>query len=193
MLIQQVFGTIGILLAAASGVVYIASILNGKTQPHLFTRLIFGIVETIAFFGQVVSGGGVGAWVTGASALFSVGIIILCFKYGTKNVTFSDRIFLALALVCIAVWIIVKDPFWSVLLATGIDFAAIIPTYRKTWSAPGSESLSSWILGTLKFVFSILGLSTFSFVTVIYPTEVVVVNCVLIGIILYRKDLRTHA
>lgn len=185
--LKEIFGVIGFALTILSGIVYCTSILQGKTKPHLFTRLVFGILEGIVFSGQLVSGGGLGAWVTGLSALFSAAIVILSLKYGTKDVTRGDMYFFSLALVCIVVWLLMKDPLWSVLLAAAIDVAAIIPTYRKTWFAPESESLLSWYLGTAKFLFAIFALSTVSFVTVIYPIEVIMVNSILIAIIWHRK------
>jgi hypothetical protein len=185
--IKILFGAIAVICAFASAGTYYVSILQGKSKPHLFTRLVFAILETIVFFGQFVSGGGIGAWVTGISALFQIGIVILSLKYGTKDVAFTDKISFSLALLCIVIWLIVKNPFWSVLLAVVIDFGAMIPTYRKTWFAPESEALISWLLGTLKYFLSIFALSTYSLVTYIYPVEVVAANAILIGIILYRR------
>lgn len=186
----EMFAIAGFAFAFASAGVYIVSILRGRSKPHIFTRLIFGILETIVFAAQLVSGGGPGAWVTGLSALFAVAIAILCIKFGTKDITHIDWFLFLGALACIGIWVATNDPLWAVTLAVTIDVLAMIPTYRKTWSSPNTESVLAWLLGTAKYFCSIFALSTFSLITLMYPIEVVVVNTVLIAIILYRRDSR---
>src|SRR5262245_55606090 len=105
MTLQSIFALIGYTFAFASFSVYLTSILRGESKPHIFTRFVFGLIEAIVFVGQLVSGGGAGAWVTGISALFSFALVVSCFKYGTKDITRSDWILFLSALACIAVWV----------------------------------------------------------------------------------------
>jgi hypothetical protein len=189
--LKELFGIIALILTFVSGIIYYAAILRGKTRPHLYTRVVFAIVESIIFFGQFAAGGGMGSWVTGATALLTIGIVILCLRYGTKDVTKSDGIALTLALICIVIWAVVEDPLWAVLFAVFIDFWAIIPTFRKTWNAPQSESLWAWSVAQVKWLFAIFALSTFSLTTLIYPIEVLIANGILIFIILYRRNRKS--
>jgi len=177
----------GVFVELLNGIVYYTDIFRGKTKPHLYTFLIWGIVISIAFAGQLVSGAGPGAWVTGMSALIALGVVPLCFWFGTKDIARFDTIILAAALFAIVPWIITKDPLWSVILATIIDALAILPTIRKTWNAPHSESLLAWNLASIKLLLGISALSTFSLMTWVYPAQAFVMNSILIGVILYRR------
>ncbi len=184
---KLILGSIAVILGLASGIIYYISILRGKTRPHLYTRLVWAVVESIIFLGQYLSGGGPGSWPTGVAAVLTYGIVILCTKYGTTDITFSDRVALVLAFLCIIPWVIFKDPFLSVFFAACIDIWAIFPTLRKTWNSPKSESLLSWSVAELRMVCAFFALSSYSLTTYFYPVEAFVMNGVLIGIIMWRR------
>jgi hypothetical protein len=177
----------GFLLSFAASGIYIVSIFRGRTKPHLFTHLVWAIVTLIAFFGSLVSGGGYGAWIIGITGFFSIVITLLSLKYGTKDIQRVDMFFLVAAILSIIPWLILRDPLWTVVLATGIDFCGYMPTIRKTWKAPESEALSSWILGSVKSAVGILALGSFSITTVIFPLEIVIMNAIVVGIIVVRR------
>lgn len=166
---------------------YFRDIFRGRTQPHLYTFLIWGVVTTVAFAGQVFTGGGAGAWATGMTAALQFVVIFLCFRYGTKDITKLDALFLLGALASIVPWLLTKDPLWSVVLASVIDAFAMGPTIRKTWKAPNSESLSSWLVAEAKYFCGIPALSVFTVTTVLYPAQAFAMNAVLITIMLVRR------
>src|SRR3989344_6269281 len=84
------------IIAAAVGLLgyfyYYRDIFRGKTTPHLFSWLSFGLLNAITFFAQVVKGGGPGAWVTGVSTITTFGIAFLAIRYGEKHITRFDWI-----------------------------------------------------------------------------------------------------
>lgn len=167
---------------------YFFDIYRGNTKPHLFTMLVWGIVTSVIFFGQVTAGAGAGAWATGLTAASMIVLVVVSYFYGTKDITRSDGIALMAALAAIGLWIITKDPLLSVALAVLIDIWGIIPTYRKSWYAPYSESLMSWWLAEAKLICAFAALSVYSFTTWIYPVEAFVINGILIAILLVRRS-----
>lgn len=181
--LKIIFGAIAALLALFSSYLYIKDIFRGNTKPHMYTWLVWSIVTTIAFFGQVVSGGGPGSWATGVAAVVTIFTFLLSLKggYGTKDITRFDTVCLALAILSILPWLLTKNVLWSVLLATFIDLIAFFPTMRKTWHAPKSESLGSMYVDALKHGLSTVSMGTYSLVTLIYPLSVLVTKFVIIG------------
>lgn len=186
------FGLIAVLLAVLSSVLYIRDIFRGNSKPHTYTWLIWSIVTTIAFLGQWVSGGGPGSWATGVAAILTTFILLLSLKggYGTKDITRFDFACLILALAAILPWLFAKSVLWSVLLATAIDLIAFVPTIRKTWHAPRSESLASMYTDAVKHSLSIYSMNTYSLTNVIYPAGVLLTKAVIIGEILYLKHFK---
>lgn len=189
---KVVFGLIAALLAVLSSVLYIRDIFRGNSKPHTYTWLIWSIVTTIAFLGQWASGGGPGSWATGIAAILTTFILLLSLRggYGTKDVTRFDFFCLIFALAAILPWLLAKSVLWSVLLATAIDLIAFVPTMRKTWHAPRSESLASMYTDAVKHSLSIYSMNTYSLTNVIYPAGVLLTKAIIIGEILYLKHFK---
>jgi hypothetical protein len=181
------FGVCAVGFELVSAIVYLYGIYRGKTKPHLYTFLVWTIVMTIIFFGQVLSGAGAGAWATGASLFLTAITIPLSIFYGTKDITKMDGLFLILAVSAIIPWAFAESIFLSVLLASLIDALAIIPTIRKTWKDPKSEPLLSWLLAEGKIICGILALAVYAPVTWIYPVQALIMNALLILVIMYRR------
>jgi hypothetical protein len=186
------FGAIAALLALFSSYLYIKDIFNGNTKPHVYTWLIWSIVTTIAFLGQVFSGGGPGSWATGVAAIVTIITLILALKgnYGTKDVTNFDKVCLVLAIISILPWLLTKSILWSVLLATFIDLIAFFPTMRKTWYAPKSESLGSMYVDAVKHAMSTFSMGTYSLITLVYPLSVLVTKFIIIGEIVFLRTIK---
>ncbi len=193
--IKIILGAGAALLALISSFLYIKDIFRGNTKPHIYTWLIWSVLTTIVFLGQWISGGGPGSWATGVSALATIFILFLSLRggYGTKDITNFDKICLALALVAILPWLLVKSVLWSVILATLIDLIAFFPTMRKTWHAPYSESLGSMYVDATKHSLSIFSMSSYSLVNVIFPASVLIIKFIIIGEIVFLRKFRTTA
>ncbi len=191
-MLKIIFGAIAASLALFSSYLYIKDILRGNTKPHTYTWLIWAIVTVIAFFGQVVSGGGPGSWATGVAAVVTIITLILSLKgrYGTKDITNFDKVCLVLAIISILPWLLTNSVLWSVLLATFIDLIAFFPTMRKTWHAPKSESLGSMYADAIKHSLSTVSMGTYSLITLIYPLSVLATKLVIIGEIVYLRKYK---
>ncbi len=190
--LKIIFGAIAAALALFSSYLYIRDIFRGNTKPHVYTWIVWSIVTTIAFFGQVVSGGGPGSWATGVAAVVTIFTLLLSLKggYGTKDITNFDKVCLALAILSILPWLLTKNVLWSVLLATFIDLIAFFPTMRKTWHAPKSESLGSMYTDAVKHALSTFSMGTYSLITLVYPLSVLLTKFVIIGEIVFLRHFK---
>jgi len=192
--LKVVLGAIAAVLALLSSYVYIRDIFRGNTKPHTYTWLIWSIVTVIVFFGQVVSGGGPGSWATGVAAVVTIFTLFLSLKggYGTTDITTFDKVCLVLALGAMLPWVLAESVLWSVILATAIDMIAFFPTMRKTWNAPKSESLGSMYFDAVKHALSIVSMSSYSFVNVIFPASVLLTKFVIIAEIIFLRKFKKN-
>jgi hypothetical protein len=193
--LKIIIGAIAAILALVSSTIYIRDILRGNSKPHIYTWLIWAIVTIIAFLGQVVSGGGPGAWATGVSVIVTITVLALAIfrGYGTKDITNFDKVCLVLALISILPWLLVDSVLWSVILASFIDVVGFFPTMRKTWNAPKSESLGSMWVDALKHSLSIVSLSNYSLVNWLYPAAVLVTKFIIISEIIYLRNFKKRS
>lgn len=190
--LKTILGIIAACLAAGSAFLYIRDIFRGNTKPHIYTWLIWAIVTVIGFLGQWFGGGGAGSWATGVTAIYTVFVFFLSLRYGTPDITNFDKVCLALALISIVPWLLTQNILLSVVLATFTDVIGFLPTMRKTWRAPKSESLGSMYFDALKHSLSILSLQRYSLVTWLYPAGVLFAKIVIISeITLQRWRLKT--
>jgi hypothetical protein len=190
--LKIILGLIAAGLAFVSSYFYIKDIFLGNTKPHLYTWLIWSIVTVIAFLGQLKTGGGPGSWATGVSAIITIAVTIFCFfgSYSNKDITNFDKICLFFALCAILPWILVNSILWSVIFASFIDIIGFLPTMRKTWNAPKSESLGSMFVDSIKHTLSITSLSTYSLTTWLYPAAVLVTKLVIILEIIFLRYVK---
>jgi hypothetical protein len=184
---QDFLGFFSVACASVGYGSYIRSILQKKTKPHLFSWGVWSLLMAIVFFAQVSKGAGAGAWVMGFSACCCLLITLMAIKNGEKNITKSDWLALAGALITIPVWYMTHDPLWAVLLATVIDGLAYYPTFRKSYGKPYEENVLTYSVDIFKWIVAFFALSDFSATTLIYPVFIFTSNCALVAMIMWRR------
>ena len=184
---KEILGGIAVVIAFISYVPYIRDIFNNKTKPHAFSWLVYSVMTGIAFFGQIVGGGGAGAWVNGLTAIVCFVIFIFGLLKGRANIVFIDWISLLGAVVALIFWFITKGPLLSVILVTIIDALGFFPTFRKSFHKPHEETLITYFLSALKYVFALFALDIFSVVTALFPLYLVFANSAFFIMALIRK------
>lgn len=174
--IKPAISLVAVFLTLVAYIPYIRDTISGKTTPHIYTWFIRALVTAIAFGLQVGGGAGVGSWVTLAIVVACSSVFFLGLRNGKKDITVSDTFFLCLSLIALGLWLIVKQPVLSIILVSLIDMLGFVPTIRKSWHKPYSETLFLYELNTFRHVLSLLALESYSIVTRLYPATWVVAN-----------------
>jgi hypothetical protein len=90
-------------------------------------------------------------------------------------------------LIATAIWIFAKQPIISTLLIVTINTLANIPTIRKSWKDPHSETLFTWEMGAIRNLLGIIALSNYSILTWLYPVTNLVINVIESGLLIIRR------
>lgn len=181
-------GALAVVIGIIGYIPYFRDIFKGKTKPHAFSWLIWGILTAIAFAGQVTSNGGYGAWVTGFTAFCCFIIFLIALQKGSKEFPLVDWISLGGAFAGLILWAVTKNPLTAIILVTIVDTIGFIPTFRKSYTRPNEETLATYTLSAIKYIFGIAALSTFSLVNILYPISLVVTNSLFIFMVLIRRS-----
>jgi hypothetical protein len=72
MTLALLFGIISILVALVAYYFYFRDMARGKTKPHAFSWLIWGLLAGTGFLAQVSAHAGIGAWATGLTSIESL-------------------------------------------------------------------------------------------------------------------------
>jgi len=187
-MLKTIASTAAILLTFVSYIPYIRDILIEKTKPHLYSWLLWGFVSVIVFALQLSDGAGVGAFVTLAVALMCFLVIGVSKKMGNvSKVTTSDKIFLVAALVALGSWLVSKQPLLSTILATLIGLLGFVPTIRKSWEKPYTETLSFYYLNGLRFALAVYSLGRYTLITALYPVSWLLAYCLFALLLIIRR------
>lgn len=186
--LKLLFSAIAIALTFIAFIPYIYSIVVGKTKPHVFSWIIWGLTTVIVFFAQLQAGAGIGAWPIGVSGCITLLIAFLAFiKRGDISITKVDWLFFGSALASVPLWYFSSEPLWAVVVLTLVDLLGFGPTMRKAYDCPHQENRLFFTLFLVRNCFAILALEHFSLTTVLFPLSVNMVCCLLLAIISYRR------
>lgn len=185
--IKVIIGLIAVILTFAGYIPYITDTIKRKTRPHVYSWFIWGFVSLLIFLLQFSAKGGAGSYVTLAAALVCLFIFAVALKNGKRDITKTDTAFFISALVATAIWIFAKQPLISIILLSTIDMLGFVPTIRKSWNRPHTETLFSYAMNTFRFCLAIYALQTYTIVTSLYPITWVLANGGFTVLLLVRR------
>lgn len=184
------FGGLASVLLILGFIPYFQDIFKKQTKPHIYTWLIWSITQGTALAALITGEGGAFASLgVASSALLTMFVFFLSFKFGTKDITRSDTLTLVAALTAVLVWWQLNNPYIAVLMVAIIDSVGYIPTYRKLWNQPWSETLSFWYLFTGGNIFALLAIEQYNFLTASYLVAVTIASVALIVLSHARRSV----
>lgn len=187
---KPLLGMLATLLTVLAYLPYIRSIFQGKTRPHVFTWIIWGLATGIAFLVTLAEHGGAGAWPIGFSAAVSLFVAVVAYvKRADIRITRMDWMFFIAALAAMPVWWVANDPLWAVMLITLIELLGFGPTMRKAWFQPYSESMSFLAILIVRNMLIIAALGQYSLATVLFPAAAAIACLALIAMMVWRRPL----
>ncbi len=185
---KEIIAILAAVIAVIGNVPYLIDVLKKRVQPHPYTWLVWSIVSCVTFFGALARGAGVGAIPTGAAEIFTVIIFLFSLQYGFKQITKTDTAFLVVALVGLIPWVLTKDPTISVIIVVSIDLIAFIPTLRKTWKHPKSETPVLYSMNVVRHVMTLFSLQAYNIATMLHSIAMIIVNTIMTSMIVSRKE-----
>ncbi len=168
---------------------------RGNVRPNRVTWLMWGIAPIIATAAALSKGVGwavLPVFMSGFSPL-----LIFIFSFIVKNTYWKLTIFdyacgffSALALV---LWAVTKEPNTAIIFAIASDGVAAIPTLRKGWNHPETESPYPFFAGLFGAATSFLAIQMWTLSSYAFPIYLAVINILLL-LSIYRgkrKVLKT--
>jgi len=186
--VKEILGTVAVILTFLAYVPYYRDVLSGKTHPHIYSWSLWGLLTALVVALQLKGGAGLSAVaVTAAAGLMCVGIVVLSLKHGKKYITVSDTVVAILSLIAIGFWVFANQPNISMLLVIVADILAFIPTVRKSWHSPHTETLSLYVTNTVRFSLAFLALREYTFLSASWIVVWVIANFLFSVILVVRR------
>lgn len=186
--LKILLGVLSIILALISFVPYFLDLLRNKTRPHIFSWLIWTLLMITGFFAQISRGGGSGAWITLASSILALSILLVALsKYDMDYVKKIDWFCFGGALLGIFLWILTKNPLSAVIIITLTDAMGFVPTYRKAYTKPHEETAFLYLLSAFSWLLGVIALQSYNLTTIIYPASLVITNMSFVIFLMVRR------
>lgn len=185
--IKIFFSVISAIIGIGAFYSYFRDVIKRQTQPHAFTWLLWAITQGTAAAGLWIGGGGVGVITLTISTFLVTLIFFLSLSDGKRNIMKSDVAVLVAALAAIGVWWLLNSPIFAVMMVSVIDVLGYIPTFRKSYKNPWTETILSWGLFIAANLFSILALENYNFLTLSYLTAMASANILLFVFLIVRR------
>lgn len=163
---KEAIAVIAVILTFVAYIPYYRDIFKGKTHPHVYSWSLWSLLTVLLVALQIKGGAGAATWVTAAAGLLCIGVVFLGLKNGKKDITTSDTMVAILSLVAIGFWLVADQPVVSIILVIIADGLAFIPTIRKSWYKPYTETLSLYVTNALRFFLALVAVETYTFLSV---------------------------
>lgn len=180
--IGMLAGIVGIL----GFVPYAFGIINRTTIPNKATWIVWAVLGAVIAASYYYAGAVESAWVPIAYSFGIFVIAILSLKYGQEGWTVLDKGCLAGAALGLAMWGLTGEPVSALYIATLVDAMGSLPTIKKTYEEPGSESKSAWALFTVAAVLNLFAIREWTLASASYPVYLVILDVVMLALI-FRK------
>lgn len=184
---KETISTLAVILTFVAYVPYYRDILNGKTHPHIYSWSLWGLLTILLVALQIRGGAGSAMWVTASAGILCLGVVLLSLKHGNKDITTSDKIVAVLSLIAIGFWLIADQPVVSIILVMLADVFAFIPTVRKTWYKPYSETLSLYVTNAFRFSLAFLAVERYTFLSASWLILWAVINGIFSIMLIVRR------
>ena len=145
-------------------------------KPYIYTWFIWATLQAIVAAAMWSSGAGVAIASSVIGAILCGFIFALSFKYGTKNITRFDTLCLFGALITLTAYLLFHSPLLSVIAATLTDIIGTLPTIRKAYREPHTETASTHILSGISGAFALAAIANFTLTTSLYLFAVTVLD-----------------
>jgi hypothetical protein len=186
-MVKEFIGILAVILTFVGYIPYIRDTIKGKTKPHIYSWFTWAFVTFIIFALQILGHGGAGAYTTLATAILCLTIFILGMRNGNKDITKFDTITFVISLIATGVWIFAKQPVISTILIVTINTLANLPTIRKSWKDPHSETLFTWEMGAVRNFLGLIALQSYSVLTWLYPVTNLIINIIESSLLIMRR------
>lgn len=164
-----IIGILGGLVFILGDIPYILDILKGKTKPHRVTWLIFFLLDLIYLVNQFALGARSSLWLVLAWTLVTLIIFSLSIKRGVGGLAKLDIFCLIGAIFGLLLWWILKTPLASVYLNIFVSLVGYIPTLKKAYLKPETETRISWFTAGIAAILGAISVGGFKYKLLILP------------------------
>ncbi len=193
-MIDPRFIYLALLLAAVGVYGYVRDTFRGVTSPNRVTWSLWGLEGVLGFGVEIQQHVGLASLMTLMLGLGPCVVVLASFRnpHSVWKIGAFDVVCAVISLTGLALWAIVQQPALALISFVAADQVAALPTLRKSWLAPSTESPRVFIMGSLNCGITLLTLKMFTTAGALYPGCVAMTDFVLTILIVGRVGPRVR-
>ncbi len=184
-------GIVATVIVTAAYIPYIISILQKKTKPNRASWFIWAVLGAITFASYYSVGARSTLWY--ALPLGTIVTALLSIRYGVGGWNRFDGICLAGAFLGLILWGLSGNAFIALGMVMAIDLFAYLPTIRKTYFDPSSESRAAWALFFVSGLLNFMAIDSWRLEIAAYPAYMLLFNLIVFGLTLRKAGRKAKA
>ena len=181
---------VGVLVNLVGLFWYIRDVIKGGTRPNLVSWFIWSLAPFIGVFFQLKAGAGLSILPIFMAGFTSLVVIIVSVlkKNGYWKINSFDVVCGIISLFALILYVFTHNLSISILFAIISDGLAYIPTIRKSWNFPESETGLMYTTGIVSNIIGLLTIKMWTFPIYSFGIYIVLFNSMVVFSI-YRKKI----
>lgn len=189
----QILILLGIAISIIANGAYILDTIRGKTKPNRVTWFMWALAPLVG--GSISLFSGADPWVTSRVILAGVlpGIVFLSSfvdRQAYWKLTAFDVACGILSLLAFALWFQTRQSAFAILLAILADLLASVPTFRKIWKFPETETVFTYVLYAASFIVVLPAITVWDVENAAFPVYLIGLNLSLVFLAYRGRSLR---
>lgn len=188
-MINENWAVVGGIIGLFGAIPYLIGTLKGTTQPNKVTWILWAIVPAIIAIAELDEGVGIRTATTFSASIASLAIFgaALVNKNAYWKLDRVDYFCGAMSILAIALWLVTQDGNIAIFLMVTADGLALIPTLRKSFLDPDSETALTFTAGIVNGGLGLLSISVWSFANYAFPLYLFLSTTLLVAVIKQRR------
>lgn len=182
------FVFIGAAFSVAGAFGYIRDVLRGDTAPNRVTWILWGAAPLLAFIIEVQEGAGLASVMTLVIGVIPIAVLLASTRNPKSmwNLGPFDITCGAISIFGLVVWLASSQPTVGLVAQVVADSVAALPTLRKAWMSPASESAAVFYAGAANGGITLLTLDQWTTAGALFPLAIFLVDIVIGVVVSYE-------
>lgn len=180
-MIDPRFIFLGSLFSLSGAAVYVRDTWLGRTAPNRVTWTLWGLEPLLAYAVEQQEHVGLASFMT--LVLGVVPIVVLAVSFhdplSVWRIGRFDVVCGVISLVGLSLWVLSDQPTVGLIAFVAADAVAALPTLRKSFREPTTESWWTYCAGALFAAITLATVPTFSTAEVLFPLSVLTIDTVI--------------
>ena len=160
---------------------YIRDTLRGATSPNRVTWSLWGVEGVLAFFVEIQQHVGLASLMTLMLGLVPCAVVVASFR--NRNAVWKlgafDAVCGAVSVAGLVFWAFINEPTVALVSFVAADQMAALPTVRKSWLAPSTESPRLFFMGSANCAITVLTLTKVTTAGVLFPGCILITDLIM--------------